>query len=532
MSSATEVGTQDTGEPVQAFVEVALEVGLDHDSGEVKSAGNCLIDAVSPALPGYFCSPERYAGGVAAADFDSDGDPDVYITRPYGPDLLYANAGDGTFADVAASVGLGEDLSGSGAAWGDIDNDGDPDLYVTSLGDYRHYLYINDGGSFVEEGEARGAAIATEFQHSGSSVAFADYDLDGDLDIYVGEWRTLAVGDHPSHARLLENLGPTALGQFQDVTGPAGLDIDGVYLEVDGNIDGTFVLSAGWADMDSDGYPDLLLANDFGTSRLFWNNGDGTFADGTDSAQVGTDDNGMGSTVGDYDGDGDLDWYVTSVGGGSGSGNRLYRYQGDRVFEDTTDEVGVREGHWGWGASMFDLDNDADLDLVSTNGWYATAYLDDPIVAWTNDGVVPWSEQAETLGLVDEGQGRGLISFDGDGDGDLDVLVVNNAGVPRYFRNGATTSNPNGSHWLRVRTPGTTSNREGLGARVWVQTGGLSQLREMGGDSHCQGHPPREVHFGLGDALTVDVEVLWPASGEQVILEGVAVDQVLTIEEP
>jgi enediyne biosynthesis protein E4 len=518
------------GDPHPAFVEVAQAAGVDYVQGMLTAPPDCLIDAVNPNLPGGFCSPERYSGGVAAVDFDGDGLIDLHATRALGPDFLFKNQGDGTFVDVAAQVGLGDHLPTSGVAWGDVDGDGDLDVYLTSLGDTRHYLFINDGGVFVEEGEARGAAIATAFQHSGSTVVFADIDLDGDLDIYVGEWRTLAVGDHPSHARLLLNLGPEQPGYFEDVTDAAGLNIDDVHIDAPSTIEGTFVLSAGFADMDGDGYPDLLLANDFHTSLLFWNNGDGTFTNGTEAAGVGTDENGMGATVGDFDGDGLLDWYVTSIYGPNKTGNRLYRYIGDRTFVDATDDAGVRDTRWGWGAVFFDMDNDGDLDLAATNGWYATAYLEDPTYAFINQGDGTMIEAAALVGLDDVGQGRAMLTLDYDNDGDLDVFLVNNAGTARLFENVTR----NAGHWLRVQTPGSVSNTEGIGARVVVRTGTKEQLHEIGGStSHYLGHGPREAHFGVGDATTIDeVKVLWPASGEEVVLFDVAADQVLVVPEP
>jgi hypothetical protein len=524
--SASEAGSGSGGVDLgPAFVEVSALVGIDHDAGPLAAPPDCLVDAIDPPLPGYFCGPERYAGGAAVADFDGDGDIDVYVTRPYGRDLLYENQGDGAFIDVATDVGLDVAVHTSGAVWGDIDNDGDQDLYVTAIGDTRNYLFVQEGGAFVEEGEVRGAAVATAYPHTSSSAAFADYDLDGDLDLYVGEWRTHAVGTHPSHARLLRNLGS---GLFEDVTDAAGVNVDAVWVEAETSLGGTYVLSAGWADLDGDGFPELLLASDFRTSRLYWNDGDGSFTDGTVAAGVGTDDNGMGSAVGDFDGDGDLDWFVTSTARDELTGNRLYRYDGARTFGDATDIAGVRDGGWGWGAAFLDHDNDADLDLVMTNGWYGSAYLEDALAAWTNDGTGQMVEEAGALGLLDTGQGRGLVAFDADDDGDLEILVINNAGMPRLFRNQTADA----GNWLRIRAPGTVSNRDGIGAKVIVRTEDAMQMQEIGGPSHYLGNAPREAHFGLGDAVVADVEVHWPASGRTVLFDDVMANQILELAEP
>jgi hypothetical protein len=511
------------------FTEVAAAAGLDYVHGEFKDAGDCLVDTIEPPLQGWFCSIDWSSGGAAAADFDQDGWVDLYVTRPYDPDLLFRNQGDGTFVDVADSVGLGGQTHDIGAAWADIDNDGDLDLYVTTIGELGHKLFINHDGWFVDEAQARKAALIDGHVQTGTSAAFGDYDNDGWLDLYVGDWHTTAIGSQPSHARLLHNRGEAGPGVFDDVTAEAGVDVDLVYQQSKGGIDGTFVLSAGFSDLDGDGWLDLLLASDFGCSRLFWNEGDGTFLDTTWASGVGTDENGMGSTIGDFDRDGDLDWFVTSITGPYNTGNRLYAYAGNRQFEDLTDFAGVRNGDWGWGTAFFDQDNDADLDLVMTNGWNGTLYLEDPMVGWTNTGDGTMVESPEDMGFVDPHQGRALLTFDYDRDGDLDVFVANNAAEPLLLRNDSVTRN----HWLRVDVRGTTSNRDAIGARVHVTTGDVVQLQEIGGNSHYLGHSERIAHFGLGLADRVDqVRVVWPASGEQVVLDDVGADQVLVVVEP
>ncbi|MFV8751817.1 CRTAC1 family protein [Nannocystaceae bacterium ST9] len=511
------------------FTEVAAAAGLDYVHSEFQSAGNCLVDTVTPPLQGWFCSIDWSSGGAAAADFDEDGWVDLFVTRPYAPDLLFRNQGDGSFVDVAASVGLADQTHHAGAAWADIDNDGDLDLYVTTIGEPGHELFVNHAGYFFEEAEARGAALIDGYPQTGTTPAFGDYDNDGWLDLYVGDWHTTAIGTQPSHARLLHNRGEAQPGMFDDVTIAAGVDVDLVHQQSQAGIAGTLVFSAGFADMDADGWLDLLLASDFGCSRLFWNQGDGAFLDTTFASGLGTDENGMGSAIGDWDRDGDLDWFVSSISGPIETGNRLYAYAGDRQFVDATDLAGVREGGWGWGAAFFDQDNDADLDLVMTNGWRGTLYLDDPMVAWTNPGDGAMVESPPAMGFVDQRQGRALLTFDYDRDGDLDVFVANGGAEPELLRNDSVT----GNHWLQLDVRGTASNRDAIGARVWVTAGGITQVHEIGGSSHFLGHSERVAHFGLGGADEVEqVRVVWPASGAERVLNQLAVDQRVLVLEP
>ena len=387
------------------FVDVTASSGISYVQYHLKPHGSCLLDGGIGASSGrgQYCAPERMSGGAAAADYDNDGLVDLFVTRLDAPDILYRNVGHGKFEDRTEAAGLAEfDLRSNGALWSDIDNDGDQDLYVTTIADKRFYLFVNDGsGRFTEEGIERGAAIATDELHIGYSVATGDYDRDGWLDLHVTEWGSDSVVSNkvPSHARLLRNRGAEAPGYFTDVTASAGVQLDNVESQALGDPDsnpmlsladgaglrGPFAFASAFADLDGDGWPDLAIASDFGQSRLFWNNRDGTFTDGSVAARIGTDRNGMGSTFGDYDADGDLDWFVTSIMDQAANcekiliqdesarislgcrsddttGNRLYRNDGNRLFSDATDSAGVRDGGWGWGAVFLDYDNDGDLD--------------------------------------------------------------------------------------------------------------------------------------------------------------------------
>ena len=541
-----------------SFTDVTQAAGVAYPQYDPGDPHTCLV---SPFL--LTCEIEWLSGGAATADVDGDDWPDLYVTRLDAPDLLFRNRGDGTFEDVTAAAGLADfDLQSNGAGFADVDNDGDPDLHVTTIGlasdpvNSRFHLFLNDGtGHFTEEAVERGADVASAEHRAGYSVAFGDYDRDGWVDIYTTECRQpfFTVG-FPSHSRLLRNLGAAAPGHFEDVTVAAGVVID----RDPGCLAGlTPCTSWGYApafvDLDGDGWQDLAIAADFGSSVLFWNDGDGTFTDGTAAAGVGTDENGMGSTFGDYDGDGDLDWFVTSIFDPDQTcetttcnwgytGNRLYRNDGGRFFSDATDLAGVRDGYWGWGAAFFDFDDDADLDLVMTNGAHfgfvdppddqVFARFDpDPMRLWRNDGPGPMTEISAAAGLTDLGSGKGLLTFDYDRDGDLDLFVVNNVTGGVLYRNDTTS----GHDWLRVRVepvPGFGS--DGLGAVLTLEAtaGGPVQMRHIGATSHFLGESERIAHFGLGShpgpihRLTVQ----WPGRGTTVY-ESLAPDQTFVAVE-
>jgi hypothetical protein len=276
---------------------------------------------------------------------------------------------------------------------------------------------------------------------------------------------------------------------------------------------------------------------------LFWNNGDGTFTDGTVAAGVGTDKSGMGSALGDYDGDGDLDWFVSAIFDtpflGANPGNRLYRNNGNRTFTDVTNATGVRnpgsgdELSWGWGTTFFDYDNDADQDLIVTDGWIALGYGGDHTTLRRNNGNGTFTDVSVASGITDTGQGRGLLHVDYDRDGDLDVLIVNYGAAPILYRN----DGGNDANWLRVETEGTMSNRDGIGALIKVVPDNdhpeQFQVWEVNSGSSYLTQNEITAHFGLGEfAGPVDlVEVLWPTSGLVQRYVDVPVDGTLHAQE-
>jgi hypothetical protein len=514
------------------FTDVTDPAGVSYIQGEVHLAGSCLIDEIGPAQWG-FCNPERVIAGAAVADVDGDGDQDLFVTRTGDTDLLFRNDGAAGFTDITEDAGLTIVAHSAGAAFGDVDNDGDQDLYVATIASYAHLLYINDGtGHFTSEGVARTAVVATTHIHIGMTPIFGDFDLDGWLDIFVGEWRTEAgIGDHPSHARLLRNRGAAQPGVFDDVTEQSGIRFDDAWIGSPA-LAGTYNFAPAFTDLDGDRYPELTAINDYGTSKVYWNMGDGTFVDRTDEIGAGLEGNGMGSTLGDYDNDGDLDWYVTSITNPEiPPDNRLYNNQGDGMLVDVGAVSGLGDNGWGWGATFFDVDNDGDLDLTAVAGYYFAIHTQEPMKLWRNEGLGQWSDLSEDVGFNAPRQRRLVASWDYDKDGDLDLIVTSNADAPELYRNDTIAQ----GDWLRIRLVGTTSNRDGIGARVFVRVedDGTEQMREIGSDATFMGHGDRAAHFGLGDGLgpVSMVRVEWPASQIVQVIEDVDRNQELVVVE-
>ncbi|KIG18088.1 ASPIC/UnbV domain protein [Enhygromyxa salina] len=546
-----------------SFVDVTLEAGL-LDTAYYPGDWPPTCDPAGEGWVGTPCKMYLQGGGAAVGDFDDDGWPDIYLTRLVGRDLLFRNmlgeGGEPAFQEIGASVGLVHEFGGNGAAWVDVDGDDDLDLYVTTLAlPGRYWFYRNElaetgEASFVEQGIERGLALDDGLPHFGFSIGVGDYDRDGWLDLYTSEWWP---GGSPTptthHARLLRNLGPGQPGSFEDLT----LAADASMLMI--NPAGMHAFSPTFVDLDEDGWQDLAVVSDNNTSRLFWNRADGTFVDGTPKAGVSIERNGMGSTFGDVDGDGHLDWYVSAIFSpnseiecgnpicGTG-GNRLYRSIGPRCFEELGETYGLNVGGWGWGTTLWDPDNDGDLDIVECNGFQVphgppfTAFTSHPLRFWRNGselfGQPEFAEQSSAVGLSDTGQGRGLVAFDYDRDGDQDLLVVDNSGKhgtnTKLWRNRSDeAADPN--HWLAIELHGNAGNRQGVGARVELQRdpGGPAQVRVIGVNSHFLGHGEYRAHFGLGPSNepVARVRVIWP-SGAESSIEDVSVGQLLELPEP
>ena len=486
--------------------------------------------------------PEMTGSGVIA-DLNGDGWQDVFFLSGgfQQPDALFLNNGDGTFRERGAAAGLAHVHRGMAAAAGDIDADGRLDLFVTSLGSGflaqrgAHRLYRNDGN------DADGTPLFTEIARSarvhetspraadGMGANFGDYDLDGDLDLFVTGYHIGTQGNV-----LFANDGS---GRFHNVTGAAGL----------ANLE-TRAFMPIFTDMDGDRYPELLIAGDYRTSLYLHNHGDGTFSDRTAASGTGLDGNGMGSVVADVNNDGLLDWYVTAVMSADGSvvggtGNMLYLNRGAGVFEERATDAGVDDGGWGWGVVAVDVNHDGLLDLATTNGWNRPnmdgefEWVVDPTRLFLNrgvgpDGVPSYIDVAVDSELRHDGQGRGMVRFDLDNDGDQDLLIFNQLGPMTLYRNDLTGPE---IHWLRVfldtrdAPAGRTLAPDGFGSRISVLVNGAWQHRSIGSGGGFLGTSELSAHFGLGAAARVDqLRIEWPDGGSTV-LHDIAADATLTV---
>jgi len=463
-----------------------------------------------------------FSGGVAAADVDGNGYVDLLVVGGNSePNHFYANEG-GTFTETGSDLGLDLVNWASGPAFGDIDGDGDLDLFIGAVEGDPVFLFENQSGRFIDITSASGITFTAE---TTVSATFYDYDKDGFLDLFFTHWGT-----------------ERSLGQDTETVWRNNGDVTFTNASIESGIANDLVESdSDWSytpnisDIDNDGDGDLLMASDFEESQVYRNNDDGTFTRITDRDVI-VDQNGMGSAVGDYDNDGDMDWFVTSIHnlddvGGVLFGNRLYRNDGNGVFSDTTVESGVDNGGWGWGACTADFDNDGRLDIFHVNGWF-----DGPLGDFTADRVRfyharesgGFEELAVQVGLDDTGQGRGVACFDVERDGDVDIVIHNNSEEHLLLYQ---NDSENDNHYLSVRLTGGGTNTFGIGARIAaVVPSGERQIRDMGGSNNYLSHNPYEAHFGLGAATQADITVTWPDGS--VSTQTAEAGQQITISQP
>ena len=527
------------------FVDITGEAGIrfEHISG-------------SPEKSYIF---EAKGGGVCLLDYDLDGVLDVFFVNGSTledvqkgvnhPHAFYRANGDGTYSDLTDKAGLAGAGWGMGCAVGDYDNDGLPDIYV--LGVNRNTLYRNTpDGRFADVTERAGL----EGGRWSTSAAFLDHDLDGDLDLYVANNIEVDIYRSPLSFRGPDcnyrgtrvMCGPRGLpgardafyrndgdGTFTDVTQAAGLLEPEPY----------FGLGVAVGDFDNDGWPDIYVANDSTPSYLYRNQRDGTFEDvalisGVAVSDDGMEQAGMGVDFGDYDNDGWLD--IVKSNFAFEYSNLYHNDEGESFTDQSTRAAGTGPPSRplvSWGTKFLDYDNDGWKDIVVANGHVYPHLIPTPVegeryhqprllLRNLGDGRFANVTAESGPGMGEKLSSRGLATGDLDNDGDVDMVIVNIDGTPSVLRN----DGGNARNWLTVALRGTTSNRMGQGARITARTQALEQI----GDATTAGSifsasDPR-VHFGLGDATRVDLEIRWP-SGTVQTLRNVPANQILEVEE-
>ena len=511
-------------------------------AGHADSGRAIRFESVPPASTGIHWShvngmsdarhlPETVGAGSAFFDFDGDGWMDIYLVNSgpsdfYEPsrelsNALYRNNGDGTFSDVTAAAGVQGGQFGMGVAAADFDADGDTDLYLTAYG--RNQLFRNRGdGSFEEVADEAGVAASGWF----TDAVWFDYDNDSLLDLFVSGFVSYSLdqakycGDNeagrrhyciprsfrPSTCLLFRNNGD---GTFSDVSEDAGI------AEV-----GSKAFGAVATDINRDGALDLFVANDTIQNFLFVNQGDGTFYEeglllGVAYSDAGTARSGMGVDAADYDGDGWQDLFVANIDQEMFS---LYKNLEGADFVDASLEV-RRETrlYSGWGLRFFDFDNDGDPDLILANGhpddmiglFKPQVSYEQELLLFENQGA-DFENVSNAAGSVfqEEHAARGLAVGDFDNDGDGDVLVSNNGAAPLLLRNDTDRRN----QWVGLRLIATASNPEGVGAVIAWKAGGIERTRfRTSGGSYLSSHDRREI-LGLGTSAAAEwIEIRWPS---------------------
>jgi hypothetical protein len=496
---------------------------------------------------------EEFGPGVCVADYDGDGWQDIYFVNARDrynrginvQNALYHNNGDGTFTDVTDKAGVPGTGFGLGCVWGDYDNDGHPDLFVSQYG--RNVLYHNNGdGTFTDVTDKAGVAgmeFGTYF-HAGAT--FFDYDRDGKLDLYVGGYVAFGPGAqrYCKLAGTTSSCPPSAYegspnllyhnngdGTFTNVTKKAGL-----YQSGGKN------LAVGAGDYDNDGWPDLFVANDGLSAYLYHNEHNGTFKElGSMTGMAFTGDGrtmaAMCISLGDYNNDGWLDLYISDF---QGSSDHLWKNDGQGLFDEVSDHAGISlptRAVLSFGGGFFDYDNDGWLDIFIANGHvYPEVEQVTPEVHYKqintlfhNDGHGKFTDVSKISGdgFETPHAGRGVAFADFDNDGFMDLVVSNNNDPPLLLHN----SGGNGNHFVSFKLVGTKSNRDAIGARVKLTAGDTSQIREIvAGGSYLSSSDLR-AHFGLGSTTKIDkLEISWP-SGAQQTFKDFSADQFYSIQE-
>jgi hypothetical protein len=495
---------------------------------------------------------ESMSGGVALFDYDNDGKLDIFLVNSLTVDLvkskgktksaLYHNDGNGKFTEVGEKAGLSDVGWGMGVAVGDYNNDGFEDIYVTCLGP--DHLFKNNGNGTFTDVTAK-AGVSDPRWSTGAT--FFDYDHDGNLDLFVSNYVDFDINHLPEFGQ-----GQTCTYKSIPVQcGPRGLkgagdslfhnNGDGTFTEVSkqagvSDPDGFYGLGVMTSDFDGDGWVDLFVANDSTPNFYYHNNHDGTFKEmgftsGTAVNENGSEQGSMGVTAGDYDHDGRIDLFITNF---ADEYNTLYHNDAPNSFTDVSyaAKVAAVSLPWvGWGTKFFDYDNDGWVDLFVANGhvYPQLPNYRQPRLLHHNNRDGTFTEVSAEFGKIftEPHASRGVAFGDIDNDGDVDLIIADLDGPPQLLRNDGGNANNS----ILIKTVGVKSNRSGIGARVKVVAGDLTQVDEVrSGDSYISQSDPR-LHFGVEKRTKVDlIEVHWP-SGVVDKITGVGVNRILTIKE-
>ncbi len=507
---------------------------------------------------------EANASGVGLIDYDNDGWLDIYLvngstydaltgktTPPHA--ALFHNNHDGTFTDVAAKAGVTNDRWGIGVAIADFDNDGWPDIYVSNFGKNRLY-HNNHDGTFTDVAEKAGVTLG----NWSTGATWGDYDGDGRLDLFVPGYVHYDIAHPPDPDSAGGSIQGCVFRGVSVMCGPRGLQGEPDHL-FHNNGDGTFTdvsvkagvsdpnayygLTALFVDVNNDGKPDLLVADDSTPNYLYINKGDGTFEDDSYSSgyalnEMGRETASMGIGVGDYRNNGLIDIYNTTF---SDDYNPLYRNDGDANFTDVSYPMGIADitiPFLGWGTGFLDFDNDGWKDIFVANGHvypqvdqnnWGTTFAQRPLLFRNLEGkkfdVMP---AVKGTALAETYEGRGAAFGDLFNDGKIDVVINQLDGPPALLRN----VNDDHNHWVGMQLIGTgKSPRDAVGATVYLTAGGMRQRGDvLSGGSFASSNDQR-VHFGLGQNTKIDaIEIHWPdGQKEQVTLP--SVDRYFMVEE-
>ena len=529
--------------PVPKFEDLAAQVGLN--------------------VPHFSAADKRYvvesmSGGVGFFDCDNDGRLDIIVVNGSSVDrfraggdplvTLYHQEANGKFTNITARSGMTRKGWGMGVAVADFDNDGNLDVYVTGFGG--NALYRGKGNCTFEDVTEKAGVLGGGFS---TGAAWADYDRDGNVDLFVSRYVHVDIDHLPEFGNgkfcrykgVAVQCGPWGMvgesdflyhnrgnGTFEEVSKKAGVS----------DPNGYYGLGVVWGDYDNDGWPDLFVANDSTPKYLYHNNHDGTFTDqamltgaalSADGQAVGS----MGVDFGDFDHSGRLSMFVTNF---ADQANNLYRNLGVQGFEDVSASAHLAQNSYslvGWGTSFFDMDNDGWLDLFVANGHVypqmesvpGSAPYRQPMLLYRNNRNGTFEEVSVTAGLggLPLQSRRGAAFGDIFNNGNIDILIANMDAPPTLLVN----HNHSGGHWASFHLVGTKSNRAAIGTRITVRAGKLVQMDEVRGGSSYLSQSDLRLHFGLADENKIDsVQVNWP-SGKVEILQNLPSDRIFTIVE-